>query len=228
MDILSTILNFIKPISKKLFNESASNWWNPEETETRAAQITTVQADKLREVSNRLEPVKEKPVWRYPVENRTVTSPYGWRMLQGQRTFHNGTDFTGRNIEAVAPVDIIIKKVLMPDNEYPVKFRYNSAIGSFEPVPGIPEGRAWTPYIVAVSAEDSTIRFVYRHVRASVPVGARVNAGGSVCRIGNWGYSMGAHLHFEIQIFKNNQWVNVDPVRVLDEKIREQEKNKAA
>jgi hypothetical protein len=26
MDILSTILNFYKPISKKLFNESASNW----------------------------------------------------------------------------------------------------------------------------------------------------------------------------------------------------------
>ncbi len=148
----------------------------------------------------------------YPVENKKITSPYGMRKLEGRKpVFHYGIDFTGKNRLAVAPCDIIIDKVLNVDKEYPCKFKISG--GHFVPDNSVPVGRAWTPFVIAHSAADSNITFVFKHVAPVVKEGDEVKEGEKVGEIGNYGFSMGSHLHFEVMIKGKNvnpeEWLKV-------------------
>lgn len=148
----------------------------------------------------------------YPVEHKKVTSPYGMRTLQGRESkFHYGTDFTGKNKYALAPCDMDIVKVVLPDGKYPYRFKYNRKSGRYELREDVPPGRAWSPYIRAECLADRNISFIFKHVRAIVG-GGIVKEGERIAEVGNWGFSMGPHLHFEVLI--NGE--NVDPIEFLE------------
>ena len=84
------------------------------------------------------------------------------------------------------------------DSKYPVRFEQKDGtwvdlIKSEE----IPKGRAWTPYLI-LKGKHTGIEYKYKHVDPSVEVGDEVEAGTQIGRSGNFGYSMGGHLHFEV------------------------------
>lgn len=218
MGAIDSVLNAILPISKRLLvkdgDAAKQNWYNHPETEKGAQKIvTSAVKERIDQEQKEETNLEKKKVWMFPVKIRRVTSPYGWRLIQGQRRFHNGTDYTGQNRSAQAPTDGIIKKIVQPDTQYPYKFKYNNKTGQFDAVPNIPEGRAWTPYMVLQCLWDENIRFVFRHgiVPNCLEAGTKVSAGDDIYKIGNYGFSMGDHLHFELVILKNGKWIEEDP-----------------
>lgn len=153
----------------------------------------------------------------YPVSFKKITSPYGNRTLPGRKpVFHYGTDFSGKNKTALAVCGIKIIKVLLPDDEYPCRFRYDNTKGFHVPIENIPAERAWTPYVRAVSLEDDNISFIYKHVKSFHAEGVKVPEGEEIGEIGDWGFSMGPHLHFEVLV--NGK--NIDPEKWLDGKVK--------
>ena len=138
---------------------------------------------------------------RYPVDNKKITSPYGMRTLPGRNpVFHYGIDFTGSNKFALAPCDITVDRILEVDREYPCRFKLIK--GKFEIDNTVPLGRAWTPYVIAHSSDSPEISFVFKHISPvkGLSVGDIILEGGKVGELGNFGFSMGSHLHFEILI----------------------------
>lgn len=222
MNIVNTILNLLPQLAAKLASasETKTNYWNSANAEEGSKQLSHAYCAglaRLHEHSGR---------WQMPVSDDTITSPYGWRTLQGNRHFHAGVDYTGYNIYGTAPTDCVIKKVLQPDYEYPCRFRYNPATGKFEDAL-VPKGRAWTPYVVALCAHDTNVRFVYRHGNSLRNTGEYVKAGDAVVAIGNYGYSMGAHLHFEVQLLgADGKWHTTDPHKYLQTQIARQTMSK--
>lgn len=210
---------------KKILVDKDANSYNVEEGKINPED----EADRISDKELEDKIIKpELPLWAWSVKIQHVTSSYGWRILRGQRNWHNGTDYTGRNETAYAPCDVIVSKVLLPDKEYPVVFEYNPKIYKFDYIKGIPKGRAWTPYVIATCAFNPNIRFVYKHVDSLVEVGDYVDIGYPVAKIGNLGYSMGPHLHFEVHIRANEnaKWYSTDPHKFIPKKIAEMKKLK--
>lgn len=155
----------------------------------------------------------------YPVKHIRITSPYGERSLKGFKpVFHKGVDFTGRNSLALAVCDLKIEKVLLPDMEYPCLFEYNVKTDRFGRINGIPSGRAWTPYVIAIPTDEKlkNIKVIYKHVNSLVTTGNIYPEGYELAEVGNYGYSMGSHLHFEI--LKDGK--NINPIEFLVEHMK--------
>lgn len=203
------LIEFIKKIfslftNKQKVIQKAQNGWNSQEAEKNATQISKAETfEKVEGTFSTIPPVRlVLPVERVPA---VVTSPFGDRFLQGKKQKHIGVDFKtvdSRRIRAVEKG--VIKKVLGVDKEYPVRFVYKN--GKFVD-PGVPKGRAWTPYIVMVGHYTKNM-YVYKHVTSDVKVGDLVECGQIIGMTGNLGYSMGEHLHFEYYdwLEKENKW----------------------
>ncbi|MDR2923638.1 MAG: M23 family metallopeptidase [Treponema sp.] len=132
-------------------------------------------------------PVIEKMI--YPVNNKRVTSNYGWREdpvnpVAGQMTFHRAVDLAGRMGD---PVKAALKgTVLHIDN--------NRNLGNF---------------IILKHGEYQTL---YAHLSAVlVKKGEEVNQGQMIGKVGETGYTTGPHLHFEV--FRNGNRIN--PLEIL-------------
>jgi len=132
-------------------------------------------------------PVIEKMI--YPVNNRRVTSNYGWREdpvrpVAGQMTFHRAVDFAGKLGD---PVKAAMKgTVLHVDN--------NRNLGNF---------------IILKHGEYQTL---YAHLSTVlVRKGEAISQGQTIGRVGETGYTTGPHLHFEV--FRNGNRVN--PLELL-------------
>jgi murein DD-endopeptidase MepM/ murein hydrolase activator NlpD len=132
-------------------------------------------------------PVIERMI--YPVNNRRITSNYGWREdpvnpVSGQMTFHRAVDLAGKMGD---PVMAALKgTVLHVDN--------NRNLGNF---------------IILKHGEYQTL---YAHLSAvSVKAGEQINQGQLIGKVGETGYTTGPHLHFEV--FRNGNRVN--PLEVL-------------
>jgi murein DD-endopeptidase MepM/ murein hydrolase activator NlpD len=132
-------------------------------------------------------PVVEKMI--YPVNNKRITSNYGWREdpvnpVAGQMTFHRAVDLAGKMGD---PVKAALKgTVLHIDN--------NRNLGNF---------------IILKHGEYQTL---YAHLSAvSVKKGDDVNQGQMIGKVGETGYTTGPHLHFEV--FKNGTRIN--PLEIL-------------
>jgi murein DD-endopeptidase MepM/ murein hydrolase activator NlpD len=132
-------------------------------------------------------PVIERMI--YPVNNRRITSNYGWREdpvnpVSGQMTFHRAVDLAGKMGD---PVKASLKgTVLHVDN--------NRNLGNF---------------IILKHVEYQTL---YAHLSAvSVKTGEQVSQGQLIGKVGETGYTTGPHLHFEV--FRNGNRVN--PLEVL-------------
>ena len=123
---------------------------------------------------------------RLPFDSRIrVTSPYGWRVLDGNREWHPGIDIVGE--------DYIIR----------------AAMGGKVAVSQMVEDRGnatwqWGNY-VCVYGDDGNYIYYCHMAERRVAVGQVVREGDILGIMGNTGYSFGDHLHFEVRTAKNQQ-----------------------
>jgi murein DD-endopeptidase MepM/ murein hydrolase activator NlpD len=202
------IIDKIKDIIYRIFfsSDKRQNWHNLYEEPEGCLYDEEFRAQ---QVANHIKKVK----YQYPVKTKRVTSPYGWRKLPGmKRHFHTGTDFTGKNKFCEAPCDCVVIKILKPDKKHPYRWAYKKT--GWEKI-DVPRGRAWTPYVILEAVHDMNLRFVYRHVDPTVTPGHRIARGDKVGIVGNFGWSQGAHLHFEVQRKTLKKWVKKDPMKFL-------------
>lgn len=201
---MAAIFALLNPLIKALWpmlqdfitvNLQNKNYWNPDKAESKAK---SVDSEKILAKAALLPMTPPKILYPVP-QTIPVTSGFGWRTLniEGKQIsdFHPGVDF-GILGPCLAPEDCIVKKVLAPDPQYPVVFRWNPAAHTFERIP-MPAGRAWTPYVILIG-KYSQNKYVYYHVNPAVAVGKEVLAGQPVGVSGNYGFCQGAHLHFEV------------------------------
>ncbi|EMO13535.1 peptidase, M23 family [Leptospira santarosai str. CBC523] len=219
------ILNLLIPLIRKFINLKAvqtnQNYWN----ESSASVLSTKKISKkeaFASISNI--PIQRDPIFRLPVSDPHITSPYGWRYLnidgKKSRQFHLGIDLGGYN-DVLAPEDLVIKTVLGRDRKFPVKFRWEkntwvNLVKSGE----VPEDRAWTPFVLAIGVHSKNL-YKFKHTDPRVKKGDKVSAGDLIGKSGNYGYSLGAHLHFEVWPWdeKAQDWKKeTDPEKFLKDK----------
>lgn len=215
-NMIRPLINFVWPLIKKFIklNSENQNWHNDENAEKRAKKISSYETKSkiLHGVS------KENIKFSSPVIRKTrITSKFGWRILnfdgKKRKNFHTGADFGGQG-QVVACEDVIIKKILKPDKKYPCRFKWTGK--TWKSI--APKGRAWTPYLICVG-KISKVKYKYKHVKSVVVVGDTVRRGQTLGIADNLGFSMGAHLHFEIWPYKKGKWPSpVDPVKFLKKK----------
>ncbi|MDI7213812.1 M23 family metallopeptidase [Leptospira santarosai] len=196
------ILNFLIPLIRKFINlkavQTKQNYWN--ESSVAVTNIKKISREEAFDSISKI-PTQRDPIFCLPVSDPHITSPYGYRYLnidgKKSKQFHLGIDLGG-NKDVFAPEDLVIKTILGRDRKYPVKFRWEkntwvNLVKSGE----VPEDRAWTPYILAVGVHTKNL-YKFKHTDPKVKKGDEVNAGDLIGKSGNYGYSLGAHLHFEV------------------------------
>lgn len=141
------------------------------------------------------------------VKNQTIriTDHYGYRQdpwNPAKIVLHSGVDLRSYNVPngpqgAIYAVESgTIIDLRIPDAQYPASHDLKGRI------PGIPAGRAWTPYMMLKG--DSGSCWFYMHVKPLASKG-RVEIGQQIAVTDrNYGYSNAIHLHFE-------HWLNQYP-----------------
>jgi murein DD-endopeptidase MepM/ murein hydrolase activator NlpD len=125
----------------------------------------------------------------YPLDRQyEITSPYGWRIhpITANRTLHAGIDLG-------APYGT------------PVLAARNGRV--------VRSGD-WGGYGKTVMLEHSNPaqRTLYAHLSSiTVEVGMWVEEGTVIGYVGSTGFSTGPHLHFEVQLPDDRDWVAIDP-----------------
>lgn len=187
------------------------NYWNSPEAEAKAKKISSEkviqQADAAAMSGN---PQGRHFDLRFPAkEPWRITSPYGKRTLiidgKEVKREHIGIDINGAR-DIFAPEDMIIKKILELDKQYPNRFIKDPKRGYLDGIKAgkIPEGRAWTPYIIAVGIHTKTMyKFKHCVVKGKHKVGAELSCWDLFGASGDWGYSLGPHTHFETWLWSN-------------------------
>lgn len=110
----------------------------------------------------------------------SVTSPFGWRVLNGQNDNHKGIDVVGADSKKVCAVrsGVVGASQIITD-------RSNR---TWE----------WGNYI-RIDGDDG-MKYYYCHLDTRlVFAGQRVNKGDHIGIEGNTGYSFGSHCHFEVR-----------------------------
>ncbi len=131
-------------------------------------------------------------IWPVQYRNTYISSSYKMRTLNGVTKQHNGIDICvsggtyGKTISASAAGKVIAA----------YKSGYNGGYGLY-----------------VVIDHGNGVQTYYCHCSyVSVSVGQTVSKGQSIARIGDTGYSFGAHLHFGVLV--NGSWVN--PLRYVN------------
>ncbi|MCE5287714.1 MAG: M23 family metallopeptidase [Nocardiaceae bacterium] len=131
-----------------------------------------------------------------------ITSPYGWRDLDGQREFHAGTDFGFDGGSGGKPVYAVQAGTVI----------YAGAASGF----GGPDPAGW----VVIDSDDSQGGgvFIYGHVVREVAVGDRVVAGQRIAMINSDSRTNGGvapHLHLAHCTFAYSDTDRDDPMPYL-------------
>lgn len=127
------------------------------------------------------EEINEGKYMIYPVVNFRPSDKYGYRTIGGTGSFHYGFDMAanyGTSIYAAAS-----GKVIFSD--------YNGSFG----------------YCVKIEHSDGTVTLYAHCSKLLVKVGDEVTQGEVIAQVGNTGYSLGNHCHFEVIVDGNR----VDP-----------------
>jgi murein DD-endopeptidase MepM/ murein hydrolase activator NlpD len=122
-----------------------------------------------------------------------VTSPFGMRVLNGEKNDHRGIDVVGLDSKYICAVvgGVVVSSAMITD-------RSNLTW-------------QWGNY-VCVQGDDGR-RYYYCHMKQRlVQVGKRVKAGDHLGIEGNTGYSFGDHCHFEV---RGADGVSVNPAPFL-------------
>ncbi|MBE6700950.1 MAG: hypothetical protein E7582_03565 [Ruminococcaceae bacterium] len=107
-----------------------------------------------------------------PVPLAYVSDYFGWRTLNGRRTYHQGLDLAamkGTPIYAAASGEVILAS-------------YSSSYG----------------YVVKIEHADGLVTVYAHSSKLLVKVGDVVEQGEEIARVGSTGYSFGYHCHFEV------------------------------
>lgn len=186
------------------------NYWNDLAAEAKAKNVPAQDV-----INAAIEKMKTAPFegrhfnMRFPAKDPwRITSPYGERILtiDGKKVkqMHIGIDVNGAR-DIFTPEDVIIKKILPLDSKYPNRFIKDPKKGYIDGIKAgkIPKGRAWTPYILAMGIHTRTL-YKFKHC---VVKGKKYDVGDEIycdtlfCASGDFGYSMGPHLHLETWVY---------------------------
>lgn len=140
--------------------------------------------EKRVDLSNRILTISRPVSIKFP-----VSSPYGWRQLEGKRVFHNGVDFkTPENTPLYACDDgIIFRSGWESEADHGKGFGY----------------RIWQ----SIRVEDYQFFLWYGHTsKILVHEGDKVKRGDHIGFTGNTGHSTGPHLHFGIRLVDTSEW----------------------
>jgi murein DD-endopeptidase MepM/ murein hydrolase activator NlpD len=123
-----------------------------------------------------------------------LTSPFGWRELNGRRKMHNGVDI---GASEGTPIYSIAKgKVIQITNLCQVGERLC--------------GGGWGNFIKI--EHDNNIQSLYAHLsNTNVNRFDEIKQGQVIGRMGNTGFSFGSHLHFEV--YKDG--IRIDPLSIM-------------
>ena len=120
-----------------------------------------------------------------------VSSPFGWRTMNGERVYHKGIDLVGTDKTVRAVVGGVVgQSILITD----------------------PKNRTseWGNY-VRVDGEDGRLYYYCHLSKRLVDRGAKVSVGDAIGIEGSTGKSTGSHLHFEVR--ENGS--SIDPTKIL-------------
>lgn len=115
-----------------------------------------------------------------------VTSPYGYRNLNGKTTYHAGIDLVcdNRTVVSTDSGTVVASRIVT-----------NKDNRTWE----------WGNYVCIETHEGIRVYFCHLASRA-VKAGDKVKAGTIIGIMGNTGYSFGVHLHYEVRV--NNNAIN--------------------
>ena len=120
-----------------------------------------------------------------------VSSPFGWRTMNGERVYHKGIDLVGTEKTVRAVVGGVVgQSILITD----------------------PKNRTseWGNY-VRVDGEDGRLYYYCHLSKRIVDRGAKVAVGDAIGIEGSTGKSTGSHLHFEVR----ENGTSIDPTKIL-------------
>lgn len=120
-----------------------------------------------------------------------VTSPFGWRTLNGKREYHKGIDLVGTDKTVRAVVGGVVgQSTIITDHTNRTS--------------------EWGNY-VRVDGEDGRLYYYCHLAQRLVSRGDRVSVGDALGIEGSTGKSTGSHLHFEVR--ENGK--SIDPTAIL-------------
>ena len=136
-----------------------------------------------------------------PVKSPVITSPYGMRMLQGKRQFHNGIDFISG--EGDARVMAITSGIVVYDmDDYIPELRWRNRKHS-----------AGNYVIIKHRIKDAWYYFRYLHLGENyLSLNEEVSAGQVIGKYADAGISYGAHLHMGAF---DEKWRRVNPTPLV-------------
>lgn len=120
-----------------------------------------------------------------------VSSPFGWRTMNGERVYHKGIDLVGTDKTVRAVVGGVVgQSIIITD----------------------PKNRTseWGNY-VRVDGEDGRLYYYCHLSKRLVDRGAKVSVGDAIGIEGSTGKSTGSHLHFEVR--ENGK--SIDPTTII-------------
>ena len=120
-----------------------------------------------------------------------VSSPFGWRTMNGERVYHKGIDLVGTEKTVRAVVGGVVgQSIIITD----------------------PKNRTseWGNY-VRVDGEDGRLYYYCHLSKRLVDRGAKVSVGDAIGIEGSTGKSTGSHLHFEVR----ENGTPIDPTKIL-------------
>ena len=120
-----------------------------------------------------------------------VSSPFGWRTMNGERVYHKGIDLVGTEKTVRAVVGGVVgQSIIITD----------------------PKNRTseWGNY-VRVDGEDGRLYYYCHLSKRLVDRGAKVSVGDAIGIEGSTGKSTGSHLHFEVR--ENGK--SIDPTTII-------------
>ena len=120
-----------------------------------------------------------------------VSSPFGWRTMNGERVYHKGIDLVGTDKTVRAVVGGVVgQSIIITD----------------------PKNRTseWGNY-VRVDGEDGRLYYYCHLSKRLVDRGTKVSVGDAIGIEGSTGKSTGSHLHFEVR--ENGK--SIDPTTII-------------
>lgn len=131
-----------------------------------------------------------------------ITSPYGWRTLQGKREFHDGLDFVSQSNQDVYAIS---SGVVVYDMD-----NYNDALRWVDN-----KHSGGNMVIILHDYDGAKIYCRYLHLRNNkVKVNDKITEGQLIGQYANVGRSYGAHLHFDVYSYP--EWRKEDPTKYLE------------
>lgn len=122
----------------------------------------------------------------------TLTSPFGWRTLNGAEDYHSGIDLSGTDKTIVAPCDAVVVVSQIVTDKSNLTWQ-------------------WGNYVCLSTYDGLQIYLCHMSERIAA-VGQSVKEGEPIGIEGNTGYSFGSHCHFEIR----KDGLSVDPTPYLN------------